>query len=839
VYKKALAGAAAALALLVGWIAPSAASAAEAPHTNAVPGCRFITIRFAGFPNLPDNTVREKVRIDGTPEAVLRTFVFNGPRAVDEVPVPLGPGHHTLDVFTIWTTNGVAGNHDQPINGGVTCAPLTIHAPADRANVISGEETLVWLDLPGRVSLSALKVSLDGSDVSSQFAERPNGKVEALLTGLTPGSNEVAAEAPGETTAHYTIVDHPIGGPATSGPQVQPWRCKNAHPTDAQCDEAPTYTYEYKNVASGEFEAYDPSKPPEAALIASTTTENGTTEPFIIRTETGYQDRDQYKIAVLFQPGKSWDAWAPQPQFAHKLLITHGEQCGTDHQSGTAPSVTNTLALGLGFAVMSTALDNAVHNCNIATEAESLIMAKEHLIDHYGTLRFTIGEGSSGGALVMQQVANAYPGVYQGIVPSFSFQDAVSNGSEIVDDHLTLKYFENPAEWGTGIAWTPVQIGEVQGHPNPGNAVVNNVAFFELLADPAKTCAGVEAAEAYNPGTNPSGVRCDLFDYMINVFGPRPESSWGPVETKLGHGFAGRPIGNVGEQYGVKPLLDKTITPAQFVDINSKIGGVGIDAEPTKARMVADQPALRNSYRSGAVNETNNLKSVAIIDARGPDPGAVHAAYRSWSVRARLEREERHFPKNDVIWFGPVYGDGSPAYLTEGVEAIDHWLNVVEADSGKGRTLEEKIAADRPENVHDRCTPQEQAEEVVVKVEVPGVGVVCQSPAVETKFATPRVVAGEAISTDNMECQLTPLEKSAYPGIEFTEEEWKTLEKTFPNGVCDFSKAGVGQQKTIPWQTYQNDSAGGTVIHGGKALRAAPTNSGEGWTSSTFAGWLK
>jgi hypothetical protein len=106
-------------------------------------------------------------------------------------------------------------------------------------------------------------------------------------------------------------------------------------------------------------------------------------------------------------------------------------------------------------------------------------------------------------------------------------------------------------------------------------------------------------------------------------------------------------------------------------------------------------------------------------------------------------------------------------------------------------------------------------------------------------FATPRVVAGEAISTDNMECRLKPLEKSAYPGIEFTEEEWKTLEKTFPTGVCDFSKAGFGQKRTIPWQTYQNDSAGGAVIYGGKALGAAPTNSGEGWTSSTFAGWLK
>ena len=48
--------------------------------------------------------------------------------------------------------------------------------------------------------------------------------------------------------------------------------------------------------------------------MATTTTQTGVTVPFIIRIETGYQDRDEYAIAVLFQPGKPWAAWAPQPQ---------------------------------------------------------------------------------------------------------------------------------------------------------------------------------------------------------------------------------------------------------------------------------------------------------------------------------------------------------------------------------------------------------------------------------------------------------------------------------------------------------------------------------------------
>jgi hypothetical protein len=730
-------------------------------------------------------------------------------------------------------------------------AAMRVHVLSNRADLVAGPEVLVSVSLPSKAKPEAAYVTLDGQDVTGEFALRPNGSYEGLVTGLQPGTHVLRAQYKGKS-AQATITDHAIGGPVTAGPQVQPWRCENSDATDAQCDAPPTFSYEYKSALTGAMQSYEPESPPPAEEIADVTTEDGQTVPFIVRTETGYEDRDQYKIAVLFQPGMSWDAWAPQPQFNHKLLITHGASCGIEHESGTAPSVTsdtvgvpgvsaNTTspltALEKGFVVMSTALDNAGHNCNIATEAESLIIAKQHLVDRYGTLRFTIGTGCSGGSLVQQQVANAYPGIYQGILPQCSFQDAWSNAQQIVDYHLTLAYFENPAEWGAGVAWTPAQIDAIEGHLNPGNAVIFNAVYWEELANPVKSCAGVESSEQYDPTSNPSGTRCDLADYMENVFGPRVESSWGPVEQQLGHGFAGRPIGNVGVQYGLKALQEGVISPAQFVDINTNVGGVDIDDQPTKSRTPADQPALQNSYRSGAVNEANNLASVAIIDLRGPDPGAFHDAYRSWSMRARLERDEGRFPKNDVIWFGQAPLIGSPTYTTEGLEAMNRWLDAVEADP-RALSLEAKIAEDRPEDVHDRCSSVEAAEELVREVEVPGVGEVCEAPLVETKFATPRVQAGESITTDDQECQLKPLRRSDYYPVTFSEEQWSALQQTFPNGVCDFSKTGIGQQPTIPWLTYQNDAEGGAVAYGGKPLGRAPAGSGEGWTSEAFDGWL-
>jgi len=285
---------------------------------------------------------------------------------------------------------------------------------------------------------------------------------------------------------------------------------------------------------------------------------------------------------------------------------------------------------------------------------------------------------------------------------------------------------------------------------------------------------------------------------------------------------------------GLAGLIEGTITPAEFVDINSKIGGADVDLKPQPQRFNANEPALKRSYLSGAVNEANNLKGVAIIDLRGPDPGAFHDAYRTWSMRARLEHAEGHFPLNHVIWFGEAPLIGSPTYTTEGLLTMDKWLSAVEGDTRKA-TLEEKVAQDRPTEAHDRCSNVDGVEQV----SVPGVGPVCEAPLAQTRFSTPRVISGEDIATDKQKCQLKALVRSDYYPIAFTDEQWAQLQKAFPAGVCDFGKAGVDQKGTNPWQTYQDDSSGGAVIYGGKPLGRAPAGSGEGWASAAFSGWLK
>ncbi len=678
--------------------------------------------------------------------------------------------------------------------------------------------------LPPGARAAQTRLDVNGRDVTREFAVLSGGEVRR--SGDRPGQRAQRADRSASRRLRSAPDDHqpPDQRPDHQRPAARAVGLRvRARPTRPVTSRPRTATY-YKSTDSTKtgLQPYDPANPPTD--VATTTTQTGTTVPFIVRVETGYEDRDQYQIAALFQPRKPWSALAPQPQFNHKLLITHGVSCGVDYQTGTAPSVTSynpspvsspivptadsgQYALGAGFAVMSTALDYSGHNCNLPLQAESLIMAKEHLIDTYGTLRYTIGTGCSGGSLAQQWIANAYPGIYQGILPTCSFPDAWGTATQFLDYHLMLAYFNDPSKWATGVVWSPTQMADAEGHISIVNSEVSDNAQWHV-AVPTDNCAGVTDAQRYNAQTNPGGVRCDIQDAAINVFGPDPRADWSASEKKAGHGFAVPPIDNVGVEYGLGALQQGKITPAQFVDLNEKIGGVDIDTNPTASRIATRGAALANAYRSGMINETNNLDQTAIIDCRGPDPGAFHDAYRAFALRARLDREHGNHA-NQLIWEGPALIIGDTQCNLTSLIAMDRWLGAVEKDTSS-KTQAQKIADDKPSDLGDECYDG-NGNKVSDGLCPPGVVPI---------YGTPRTVAGDAITTDANKCQLKPLSRSGnYGPIPFTDAQWAQLQSLFPNGVCDFSKPGVDQQPTIPWMTYQD--ARGHVIYGGRPLGPA------------------
>jgi hypothetical protein len=361
--------------------------------------------------------------------------------------------------------------------------------------------------------------------------------------------------------------------------------------------------------------------------------------------------------------------------------------------------------------------------------------------------------------------------------------------------YFGLKYLQDPSRWGPGVIYDPVAISAFFDHPNIANPLTFTTAIPNS-GEPTRSCPGVPEEQVYDENTNPDGVRCTLQDYMVNAFG-RDEQ-----------GFARRGFDNVGIQYGLKGLRQGLISPAQFVDFNASIGGADLDLNITAERTAADPIALERLYRTGAINSANHLDKVAIIDLRGPDPGAFHDVFRTYAMRARLERNFGS-AANQVLWRGQAPLIGDPSFADEAVFAMDDWLARVHADKRK-IPLARKIVQNKPDTVAERCTDGEGRE---VPAET------CDQTV--QAYGTPRQAADGPATEDVMKCQLKPMRRDGYP-VEFSDEQWSRLQQAYPEGVCDYSKRGVSQRGAVKWLTYQDRR--GEVIYGGKPMGRPPAS---------------
>ena len=705
--------------------------------------------------------------------------------------------------------------------------PVQVRTLSGRADLVSGGETFVEIVLPGGVDPATVTVTAAGRDISGDFVSAGPG-LRGLVTGLPLGDSAITATLADGSGATLPVTNAPQGGPVFSGPLIQPWTCENGS-DEPDCSQPPTVAYHYKSTDGGGLQSYDPEDPPSD--VATTTTDEGNEVPFIVREETGYSLRDQYRIAGLWDPaqGDAPDPTAENPGFADKLVLTHGASCNTEYHSGEAPDVLLEDALGQGFAVASHALDNAGHNCNMVTQAESLVMTKEMVVERFGSLRYTIGTGCSGGSLVQQQVANAYPGVYQGVTPQCSFTDAWSTAQQYTEYVGLRRYLEDPATFPEHRI-IPAQWPSIFGHANPANQITFTTAI-QNSGEPSRNCPGVPREDVYNENTNPDGVRCTLTDYMRNVFGVHES---GPDEGK-----AHRPISNEGVQYGLSGLLsflgenigDTTrpaLTPDQFVALNAGIEGTDLDYNPTEERVATDVLANERAYRSGAANTASNMDTVAIIDLGGPEPGAFHDVYRKYSMRDRLIREHGT-AANQVMWEGQTPLLGDPSFVDESIRKMDEWLAAVEADTREVPLSQKIIDAKGPAGVTERCVGMDGHDVPLQVCDVTVDATIFSSPRIEAGGGDPALINGVGPATvgftdDRLACDTMPVEEFVYAGQSFEEvftpAQQATLQEVFATGVCDYSKPGIGFQDTIPWLTYQDDA--GNVIYGGVPLGDPP-----------------
>ncbi len=681
-------------------------------------------------------------------------------------------------------------------------SPLKIQVLSNRADLISGGDALV--EIVGASPFDIKRIDVDGKDVSSAFATRPNGRYQAKLSALKQGDNVVTVRLKSGVGSQITIKNHPIGGPVFAGAQTQPWICQTeaaglGKPLDAQCNAPAQVTYLYKSTDATKLalQPYDPSKPP--GDVATAQTDHAGALPFIVRRERGVIDRGIYEYFVLANPQQKWEPWAPQKGWNGKLYWTFAGDCKPNHvqpkPAAGALAVVGSQAeivgvLSRGFATAASGMTILGNNCNSVVSAEALMMIKEHITETLGPIRYTMSEGESGGSMQQHWHVSNYPGLLNGIQPSASYPDIWETLKESQDCHLLNRYFTqlSPQLWLLAPQQDAVT-GYLASTVCHAWASVNSTAKAWLDPANAPGCA-LSVELVYNAITNPGGIRCTLQDYMGAIFGKRSSD-----------GFANYPYDNVGVQYGLVALTSGLISAEQFVDMNEKVGGLDIDWKFRPQRAEADPAAIRTMHRAGLVMSGAAAKRVPIIDLRGSANVEIHTDVHSYVTRARLQKANGH-SDNQIIWTTAVplvvntdVSFGTLKATATSVDLLDNWLSRIEADKSTD-TLEKKVIRNKPGTAVDACFVGSQKITDMQKCRL-----------IYPYFSVPRIAAGGPLADDIVKCQLKQANRSDY-SVQFSDAQWARLMKAFPDGVCDYTKPGVAQEASIPWLTFKQGAGG-------------------------------
>jgi hypothetical protein len=698
---------------------------------------------------------------------------------------------------------------------------LVIQAVSTRPEYVTGGD--VTIQIIGADAGESV-VSVDGEEVDVTWDGGGADTVVTTVTGLDEGEHEITARTP-DDEASLTVTNHPTTGPLFSGPHQPMPACSTetfglGPPIDENCSaEAPVVTWSYVDTAGQRVPLDDPTVLPDDVA----TLDDGET-PFVIREEKGTLNRAVYWITVVDPAPDPGDptAWDPAA-WNGRLVYEYGGGCGVTYSQGFKLLGQPDLGvLAAGYAHATSTLNTFQVTCNAVVSAETTMVVKEHFSEAYAPPELTIGSGGSGGAIQQLQIVQNYPGLLDAAAPLLPFPDAVSIAADVLDCGLLERTFRD----GPVAAWSADEKLAVTGHLDAGTCTFWEQTFVPNV-NPTTGCTldllsaasgaidglsegvpeGLDDALAYDPDTNPDGLRCTLQDGNVNILGTDPDT-----------GFARRPWDNAGVQYGLGALESGTITVDQFIELNEAIGSFDIDGQWVDERAEAGEDAVEVAYETGLVNEGGgDLRRIPIVSVNvwTDDQGDIHTRDRAFAARARVADDDGSLPPNYMIWTrglpeGESLVDSLTGSVTLGLEVVtvlDEWATAVaeeapDQDDLDDAELAEVLEATRPDAAVDNCITADG--ERVSALDLYDTDGPCTDPFPVSD--SPRTVAGAPLVNDIVKCALIPVadavDEGQY-GVELTDEQVDRLEAIFPDGVCDWTQPGVGQVPLgEPWRTY-------------------------------------
>jgi hypothetical protein len=732
--------------------------------------------------------------------------------------------------------------------------PPKIEVLSSQPGVVSGGDALVKVTA-GDAPLHTLNIQRNRMDITNLFEEE-DGALVGLVDRLRLGRNTITVtQGSGPVLARKNLINWPVEGPIFSGPHQEFFVCntiqaglgeplvdnqdgkgflvKNSDGSTAgwslDCSANTVVDYQYRSTG-GTFKPM-PSDGSRPSDLAQTTLLNGDTVDYIVRRERGTINRFIYSFAMLAPFGDQPSDDPDTSLWNGRAIYTFDGGVQIGHRQATpGGSALYDTGLSKGYAIIHSSGTRTSTHYNLVLGGETALMTKEEFIERYGVPLYTVGVGGSGGAIQQYVYGQNHGQLLDAGIPQYSYSDMVTQTIHIGDCELLERFMDvddggNP-KWQN---WDNREFLEgLNAHatlPNPyrGGAPGNSECV--------KGWRGLTPL-ALNPlwFQNFSGLdRMDPAE-MVRVHWTHAED----VKNVYGvdsDGYARVTFDNVGVQYGLKALKDGNITPAEFLNVNGRVGSwkeskdmvqeafpfpappppmppqrpgfdpwsagnmnLSPDGGATPApRRTGDVAAMYASYNSGLYFDGDI--DIPLIDWRHylEEELDMHHSHQSFATRQRM-RDFDADSSNQVIWFTDARPSRQSDQTPQAFEVIDEWMANIRANPAAG------VAGNKPALATDRCFTTAGTE--IAHGDDVWDGILDTDPAgaCTQQFplhSTSRIVSGGPLRGGVYKCALQPVEEAISKGVYGSwtpsESEVARLKEIFPTGVCDYSQGDVGR----------------------------------------------
>ena len=626
-----------------------------------------------------------------------------------------------------------------------------------------------------------------------------------FLSGLVIGKNQLTIDD-GAKKSTLLIENFSAHGPIISGPHRQPFLCQTdqfkLYPSreaatlgpavNDSCDIATRFDLYYLD-QQARWRPLGDEMPTNLRVIDY----RSQSLPLIIQVETGTLNRGIYQIATLVSVKRVDHRWQVVPQF-QQLAYRFGGGCqkGWYRQGEKTAGVFHPYLIEKGFAVASSSLNVFGVNCDDLLSSETVLIVKEHFIEQYGEPKYTLGLGCSGGAYQSLLTADNYPGLLDGILVGCTIADVIITALNPMIDSLLLRHYFEQRQ----LDWQENQILAVSGFANIKTLEKMSAAAARInpmirSERPGGELIGYDLNTVYDPKANPNGIRATVYDHAKHIY----------QVDELGR--ARRPYSNIGVQYGLHALQQGDISPRQFLDLNTHIGGVDIDANFTSERSTHDPVATEAAYQSGRILDGGGgLGLIPIVDYRAytdeKPTGDIHLRFFSDVLSTRLIQQNGS--RGNLV---QLIEDGDcpdcatfsfeRPLLRYGLMNLMQWIENLQTYRRRHRQAvsPQSVAQLRPMLFSDGCWIDGNRVDLVDA----GAKALCDQRY--PSYRPPRQMAGAGAVANRVACQLRPINIADYPDPQA--DFINALQQVFPKGVCDWQLKGQHQSPlTGIWQRF-------------------------------------